>query len=469
MRRLLASCAVLAAVPVLALAQSEPPSVRGMVVDSVHARPLVGATVIATPATGFTDTVFHSALSDARGRFVLSGLRQGRYVVSVEHPWIDSTGIGAPSREVEVRGETSVVLAIPSAATLRRVFCPVAVRDTSLGVVVGTIRRAGTTVPGASVVFTWSDFDLDRTTLAVHPRQVTASVTADSSGVYRACGLPLARSILLQAQSATPEQSGVIEEQIGEAGLLVRDITLDAREVAASAAAASTDTTVALGRYVLTGRVQSTAGLSVEAAQIHLLGTSHRAVSGQDGAFRFAGLPGGTQGFEILALGYYPRRLRVEIGNQTVPITVKLERAAVVLDSLRVIAKRVHNPNAARGSREFDERSRSGMGRYFTEEEIERRRPFETADLFRFALGVKVAGLGADALLVSTRSLSSQSLRSNPTSCAVDVFIDGFMVQPSDVNRLPPEALHGAELYSAGTVPAKYRAGPCGALFLWTK
>ncbi len=213
MRRLLASSAVLAAFPVIALAQSEPPSIRGTVVDSVHGRPLAGATVIATPAARLADTLFHSTSSDAQGRFVLGGLHQGRYVLSVEHPWIDSTGIGAPPLEIDVQGESRVVLAIPSAATLRRVFCPAAVRDTSVGVMLGTIRRAGSTVPGASVVFTWSDFDLDRTTLAVRPREVTATVTADSSGVYRACGLPIARSLLLQAQTGGAEHSGVIEER----------------------------------------------------------------------------------------------------------------------------------------------------------------------------------------------------------------------------------------------------------------
>lgn len=475
MRHLLAGLIALTAIPVIASAQSESSTVRGIVVDSIHARPLAGATIVATPAAGLVDTTFHSALSDAEGHFELSGLRPGRYVLSVEHPWIDFTGIGAPPRDVDVRAGIGVVLAIPSAATLRRVFCPAAVRDTSLGVILGTLRRSGATVPGGTVVFTWSDFDVDRTTMALHPREVTATATADSTGVYRACGLPVMRPLLVQARSGPTGQSGVIEEQIGEAGLLVRDIALDAQVAALAVgdarARSETETVVPLGKYVLTGRVQSAAGQPVESAQIHLFGTAHVTASGADGEFRFAGLPGGTQGFEVLALGYFPHRVRVEISAETAPITVKLERAAVVLDSLRVIARRTSGHSAS-SNRAFDERARIGMGYYVTEDAIERRHPFETSDLFRLSPGVRVAGYGSDAILVSTRGVSTLGMdRSTPGGvlCVLDVFIDGVQGQPQDVNALPPEALHGAEVYSAGTAPAKYRAGPCGAVFLWTK
>src|SRR5260221_3088990 len=102
MRRLLASSAVLAAFPVIALAQSEPPSIRGTVVDSVHGRPLAGATVIATPAARLPDTLFHSTSSDAQVRFVLGGRHQGRYVLTLEHPWIASTGIRAAPPVIDV-------------------------------------------------------------------------------------------------------------------------------------------------------------------------------------------------------------------------------------------------------------------------------------------------------------------------------------------------------------------------------
>ena len=361
-------------------------------------------------------------------------------------------------------------------ASLRRALCPLAVRDTSLGVVLGVVRRDdGSVAPRASVVFAWSDFEVDRSTAAVRPKQLTASVTADSSGIYRACGLPVARTLLVQAQSGADQQSGVLEQQIGEAGVLVRDFHTSRGPVSAPAVASSTppaamagpspaDTLAPLGRFVLTGRVQGTRGEMVSGAQVRLFGTPRYATSAPDGSFRLSGMPGGTQGIEVVALGFYPRRLRVEVGDVTVPVVVRLERAAVVLDSMRIIAKRVYRPDAA-SSREFDARAASGRGVFITEEQIERRHPFETSDMLKLAPGVRVFGFGSEARIGAARGRATIG----NTECPVDIFIDGVRGQQTDINALPPEALHGVEVYTVANAPAKYGVGPCGAILLWTK
>lgn len=71
-------------------------SIQGTITDSLHGGPLVGAIVVAIPDRTLRDTVFHSAQTDKLGHFVLANLRPGAYSVSVEHPVIDSTGIGVP-------------------------------------------------------------------------------------------------------------------------------------------------------------------------------------------------------------------------------------------------------------------------------------------------------------------------------------------------------------------------------------
>jgi hypothetical protein len=256
----------------------------------------------------------------------------------------------------------------------------------------------------------------------------------------------------------------VLEEQIAEAGVLVRDFHLSTSDVRAAVAGAAADTAPPLGHFVIGGTVRSVAGQPVAGAQVRLFGTARAATTNDEGEFRLTGLPGGTQGIEVLALGYYPMRTRVEVGDAAPALAMRLERAAVVLDSMRVMAKRQRNP-LAQSSREFDERLAFGHGVYVTEEEIARRKPFETSDLFRLMRGVKVVGVGGEAHIASTRGHATIG----NSECALDIFIDGAPAQQSDLNTLPPEALHGAEVYTVASAPAKYRVGPCGALFLWTK
>ena len=447
----------LAALAPLALTQPAAAQAHGVVMDSVHRRPLGAATVVATPAAGVADSAFHAALTDSRGRFTLEGLPAGRYLLTVEHPWIDSTGVGVPPVTVDVpaSGEVTAALAIPSTATLRRVFCPAALRDSALGVMLGVVRGVnGNTIAGARVVFYWTDFDVDPHSAVASTKQLTTSATADSLGVYRACGLPVARTLLVQAQADSITQSGVLEERIAEAGVLVRDFHV-----------VSGDARAELGAYAVAGVVRSVAGQPVPGAQVRLFGTTRAVTTSDGGEFRLSGLAGGTQAIEVVALGYYPYRTRVEVSEATPALAVRLERAAVVLDSMRIIAKRERNP-LAQSYREFDERRAAGRpAQYLTEEDIERRRPFETSDLFKLMPGVKILGFGSDAKIAASRGRTTIG----NTECALDIFIDGVRGQMSDLNTLPPEALHGVEVYTVATAPAKYRVGPCGALFLWTK
>src|SRR6476659_2488043 len=200
----------------VALAQATSGRIEGTIADSLRGGPLVGAVVVATAAGGVRDTIFYAAQTDARGHFVLGNLRPGSYALSVDHPVIDSTGIGAPLVAVNVADAqtASAFLAIPSGAALRRVLCS-SVHDPVLGVITGTVRLAGgRPAPNAAVVFSWTDFEVDSATVSVLSRQVDTSVRTDANGVYRACALPIQRSLFVQAQGDSDVQSGILEERI---------------------------------------------------------------------------------------------------------------------------------------------------------------------------------------------------------------------------------------------------------------
>src|SRR6478735_7709645 len=176
--------------------------ISGTVTDSVHRAPLVDATVLATPVAPTRDTVFHSARTDASGRFELAGLQVGRYEISVEHPFTDSIGLPIPSREAQATadGTPPLALALPSVQTLRRTLCRAAESDTTLGVMLGVVRRTdGSAVQGANVVFEWTDVTVDRATLRAKQTRISAAAISDSVGVYRVCGVPAGIPLFVQA------------------------------------------------------------------------------------------------------------------------------------------------------------------------------------------------------------------------------------------------------------------------------
>lgn len=478
----------------------------GTVSDSVHRTPLADATVLATPVAPTRDTVFHATRTDAQGRYALEGLQSGRYVISVEHAFTDSIGLSVPPREVQLTSEGTTIadLALPSVTTLRHTLCRAAESDTTLGVLLGTVRRAGGgTVPGATVVFQWSDLSVDQKGLTAKSTRMTAYATTDSSGVYRACGLPSATALLVQAQDGTQGQSGIIEERIGEAGVLVRELVLGdtahATEhatgdtahasVRAPALAGGVDASEAHGAGVVRGVVSGERGRPITGAQVRLFGTSRTATTDARGAFSLADLPTGTQGFEIVALGYLPRRFRVELGSRARELRLTMSRVAAVLDSVRVTASRRQYSDRFR---EFDERKRLGMGQYVTDVEIERRRPFLTTDLLRQMSGFAVVtGRDGSQTLAANRGVytfreilgsvkssgspgdADPGARDAPTlsppggRACPQVYIDG-MASTAVVDQIPPNVIYGIEVYREGQEPPKY-GGFCGVILIWTK
>lgn len=467
-------------------AVAHPQRLVGTVTDSVHRAPLRNATVVATPMDASRDSVFHSARTDAKGRFELDSLRPGRYSISVEHAFTDSIGLDVPSRIVAIpaTGTTETALAFPSVATLRRALCPAALTDTTLGVMLGVLRNAdGSPAAGGRVVVGWSDLSTDRTTLAIKRDERTASTTADSLGVYRACGVPAAVALLVQAQSGS-RQSGIINEQIGEAGVLVRDFTLGAEmDTTGGSVAAGGTSAGSAGQGVVTGSVEGARGEKISAARVTLVGTAHSASVDENGAFRVTGLPTGTQGFEVVALGYLPRRFRAEVTRDTRIGVVKLDKSVVVLDSMRVVARRRYD---TRAYPEFEERlRRRALGRFVTEEMIEQQHPFLLSDMLRMMPGITMhAAPNGDPILTCNRSsrvslvgllksewipANSEKRDENAADALWKIYIDGALDGTSDVNRLLPSAVHGLEVYHRNEAPAQYPTGICGAIIIWSK
>ncbi len=434
----------------------------GTVYDSLHRAPLARAGVIATPLDIRRDTSFHSVLSDAHGRFSFVGLQPGRYTLTVEHAMLDSTGIGINDVMVDVStvGPTTIDLSTPSTVSLRRALCPATGNDTTVGVMLGVVRHTdGTPVPQAAVVFSWNDFEVDNVTASVITHRVTSSTTGDANGVYRRCGVPLQRPIFVQAQGAGREESGIVQEVVSMAGFLVRDFRIAGEPVPAGGPLESAGHTVV-------GTITDVRDRGLPRAQVTIAGSGRVVLTNSDGEFRIVGAPAGSRSIEVTAIGYYPRSTNVEVDRLAAPVRIRMERTAVILDSLQVIAKRttrVRNLN----HEEFEARRFRSAGTFFSKAAIDSLHAVEIFDVLRHTPAVALAQErgGFDMQVVSNRGATGIT----GAVCPLDVFLDGMRIKQEDLRGIPPEIIYGIEIHGVATAPPRFKVGLCGGLFVWTR
>ena len=78
-------------------------TVSGIVRDSLAQKPLAGA-MVQLAAVDSLARFSRIAITDSLGRFTLGDVPDGRHIVGVLHPMLDSLGIEPPFREIAVQG-----------------------------------------------------------------------------------------------------------------------------------------------------------------------------------------------------------------------------------------------------------------------------------------------------------------------------------------------------------------------------
>jgi hypothetical protein len=350
---------------------------------------------------------------------------------------------------------------LPSGRTLRAAACPGVGLATGRGAVVGRVLDADSDAPlaGARVVVAWREVAVDQTTLQVTAADRAGDIETDSLGRYRLCGVPTDEWIHLQVQQRGRAGSEIRLLVPDSAGVVVRHLSLSAassRPVADSAVSADTAPPPLTGTAGVSGVVRGVGGLPLSDAQVRVLGARGVVVSDARGRFALGDLPSGTQVLEVRRIGYLLAQEPVELrGGRTVAQDVRLQRI-VTLDSIRVLAQRSRY-------REFeDRRKRSGFGTFLTEDDVERRRAFESSDLLRMMPGFRVSGYGLDARVTSSRGVTSLM-----GPCSVNIVIDGMAGQ--DINLVHPSSIGAMEIYRPGQpAPLQYDS-KCGLIVIWTK
>jgi hypothetical protein len=342
----------------------------------------------------------------------------------------------------------SAATAQDSARVVRVASCAAAARDSTRGRVEGHVRDAQSDQPIANVrvVLEWSDFTVDRHTGRATEYAHTVTTGTKRDGTFAICDLPTGQAFLMQAQIAERAATGAIEVEIPPGGVLFKSLRIAATKDGAASIS---------GRVERTGSKQPVAG-----AHVHVFGADSSSVTASDGSFYLNDVPIGTQSIEITSVGLRPRRYAIDVpADGASGLTIELDERVRSLDTIRTVGKRIMAP-ALRD--EFDLRAvHGGTGQYITQAMIERRHPWQTTDMIRFARGFEFVG----DTVFSTRGVLEVG---GTGRCKPILLIDG---SPADsMNEILPIAIHGIEIYatSAG-VPPKYPSSDCGAIFIWTK
>jgi hypothetical protein len=215
----------------------------------------------------------------------------------------------------------------------------------------------------------------------------------------------------------------------------------------------------AQARGGFTGRVTDGEGQPVAGAEIRVGGVTTLGRSGADGWFRVPAVPAGLLWFGVRKLGYRPVAdlIRLAPGDT---VDVVIERIGPELDTVRVQAR----ADAAweRDMRRFAQALEAArFGNVITADEIARRQPIVTSDLFQTMAGFRVIGAGGGAAVVGRGD------------CRPFLVVDGFPDSASRVNDILPQSIRLLITYrNFGQLPALFH-GPtanrdCGAIVIYT-
>jgi len=428
--------------------------VTGVVYDSVANAPLAGAVVQLVAAdTGARGA--RSATSDPQGRFELRDVPRGWYTIGFLHPMLDSLGLEPTLHGVYVAGggTTRSDLAIPPAARIRAALCRAAILD-STAVVVGIVRDAsdGAPIAGASVAAEWVEYSV-QVGGGLSGRMTRIIATTAANGWFGLCDVPRSGAIGLIAHLGA-DSTDLVEMQLPSGGFLRRELYLGHAHRPGGS---------------LMGTVVAAAnGRPLAGARIALHG-GPEARADDNGEWTLAGAPAGTRMLEVRAVGYYPERRIVDVVNGAPQVRSSLWTMEAVLDTVRVTAMTLRDVNM----RGFAERRRRGIGHFMTPEDVARRRPIETSDLFRVVPGMFIEHAAPGEYHFTMRGVFQDR-------CTPAIYVDGHLMVDGNLMTLDPDEIDvlvhpneiaGMEVYPVGTAPPEFQptlAG-CGSVVIWTK
>jgi hypothetical protein len=424
-------------------------SVRGQVFDSLAHAWLDGANV-RVQGTSL------SATTDRRGRFLIDSVPAGRRILVLDHPGLDSAGIGDVPAVVNVvaGSATDAGIGVPSLHTLTTAVCGGSAfppgRDS--GIVYGAVRDAesGDRLVGALVKVSW--LRIERTRAALHVTRPVRGVRADSLGNYYACGLPVSAPLNVRA-GAGAYASGELDLEVGRRRLLRHDLSFSRQEGAELPPPSEPRS----GAATIVGQVSDETGRPLESVQANVPEAAGDALTDRSGRFVLTGLPAGSQMLFVRRVGYHYAETPVELRSRdTTRVALTLEMFSL-LDTLRVTA----SPWARAEIGDLQRRLlRASVGQVRRAEEL--------------------AGIGAiESAFYTFPSLTVThvtggfrlEMRRGARACSPAIWIDGFQQDQDILDLYRPSDLVALEVYPPSQVPLRYASAfsSCGVVLAWTR
>lgn len=211
----------------------------------------------------------------------------------------------------------------------------------------------------------------------------------------------------------------------------------------------------------------------VAAAAVSMLGGTKLAETNRRGRFILSGVPTGTHELTVRHLGYAPLSHAVDISRGiTTEVEVGLVPEPVEMEPIVATAARSRRLEI----KGFYERKYWGElvsgGTFFTEADVERRRPVNISHMIADAPGIRL-----DCGIFSTRCRITNGRASSgfaPGGCAMAIYVDGIRLQPRDAidDFVRPVEVGGVEIYMGpASLPGEFggSASGCGVVVVWTK
>jgi hypothetical protein len=212
----------------------------------------------------------------------------------------------------------------------------------------------------------------------------------------------------------------------------------------------------------VTGWVRTEDGVPIPGARVTVFASDIVSVTSDAGEFRLSGVPAGTQTLITRAIGFVPDERAVDLTDRHIPVLVGLLSVRRFLDTVHVRANR----SAFTTVVGFEERKRTGAGKFFTASDVERLHPQELTDLLRHAPSLDLSTDNSHNVKIR--------MRGDQRACTPAIFLDGKQLvnwELADLNSLvQPDEIGGMEVYTPSMTPAEFRTKlGCGTILVWTR
>jgi hypothetical protein len=419
----------------------------------------------------------YTAKADAAGRIRLSPVLEGKYSARVRSGLMDSLGLAAVERDVEVRADAHVdSIALPAA---RDVLLKVCTKDSvqhGEGMLRGTVRdEHGQVLRQAAVTVTWQGAFANVNDQLTWSEQTLGVLTGDD-GRWRICGVP--RDMVLTARVASDSGTAFGQARLAE------DQPFGAIDLVVTWGAASAGgLQSARPRALVEFAVYGSGGAPLPGATLEVVapgGATRTVVTGSAGRALIPDLAPGLLRVRAKRIGFKPGQIAVtvEAGRNTVPILLS-DAATPSLDTVRIVGgKRVSARLDEFETRRLNHQATASFNR----DDIEKVNPAETWQMLSRVPSVRFipSGKTGSLLAISGRGMKIDGTTLQAVPCFMSVMVDGLMMMGEidghfDLAHLPPpEDIHGIEVFAgAASIPPKYNGAGgdkmCGLIAIWTR